>query len=101
MSFGESMFLAGFNQKNVKEDLFVKRNHEILPHNWHGKTLEDSRRLSTKAEAKPLPGGAGWPHLEAAWPLGVPPISLLAMLVLHRLLGCIYTFIQVGFDPRV
>ena len=27
MSFGESMFARGFNQKTVKVDLFVKVNH--------------------------------------------------------------------------
>ena len=37
MSFDESVFLAGFNQKTAKEDLFVKGNHEM--------TWEDSRRL--------------------------------------------------------
>ena len=49
MSFGESMFRAGFNQKIAKEDLFIKGNHGIPLRNRHGKTLEDSRRLSTKA----------------------------------------------------
>jgi hypothetical protein len=31
MSFGESVFLAGFNQKTAKGDLFVKRNYGIPP----------------------------------------------------------------------
>ena len=44
MSFGESMILAGFIQKTVKEDLFVKGNYGILPRNRRGKTLDDSRR---------------------------------------------------------
>ena len=43
-SFDESMFPAGFNQKTIKEDLFIKRNHGIPPRNRRGKTLEDSRR---------------------------------------------------------
>jgi hypothetical protein len=38
MSFGESMFLAGFNQKTAKEDLFTKGNYGIPPR-------KDSRRL--------------------------------------------------------
>jgi hypothetical protein len=39
MSFGESMFLAEFNQKTAKEDLFIKGNHGISPRNRRGKTL--------------------------------------------------------------
>jgi hypothetical protein len=62
MSFGESMFLVGFNQKTAKEDLFIKRNHGIPPRKQRGKNLENSRRLSTKADPEPLPCGAGWPH---------------------------------------
>ena len=44
MSFGESVFSAGFNQKTAKEDLFIKGNHGILPQKQRGKTLEDSPR---------------------------------------------------------
>jgi hypothetical protein len=29
MSFGESIFPAGFNQKTPKEDLFIEENHGI------------------------------------------------------------------------
>ena len=32
MSFAESVFLAGFNQKTTKEDVFVKGNYEIPLH---------------------------------------------------------------------
>jgi hypothetical protein len=42
MSFGEFVFLAGFNQKTAKEDLFVKRNYGILP---GGTAWKGSRRL--------------------------------------------------------
>ena len=63
MSFGESVLSAGFNQKTAKEDLFVKGNYGILPRKQRGKTLEDYRRLSTKAEPMPLTCGAGHPHL--------------------------------------
>ena len=63
MSFGQSMFSTGFNQKNAKEDLFVKGNHGIPPRKQCGKTLEDSRRLSTEADPEGLPCGAGRPHL--------------------------------------
>ena len=49
MSFGEFVFQAGFNQKTAKEDRIIKGNHRIPPRNRRGKTLEDSRRLSTKA----------------------------------------------------
>jgi hypothetical protein len=44
MSFGESIFLAGFNQKTPKEDLFIKENHRIPSHKQRGKTPKDSRR---------------------------------------------------------
>ena len=63
MSFGESMFLAGFNQKTAKEDLFVKGNHRIPPRKQRGKTLEDSKRLFTEAELMPLTCGASWSQL--------------------------------------
>jgi hypothetical protein len=53
MSFGESVFSAGFIQKTIKGDLHVRRNHRIPPQELRGKTLEDSRRLSTEAH----PGG--------------------------------------------
>ena len=81
MSFGESVFPAGFNQKTAKEDLFVKVNYGILPRKQRGKILEDSRRLSTKADPE------GY-HVGSAG----PPVSLhITMLVLHHLLGCIHT----------
>ena len=63
MSFGESVFSAGFIQKTVKGDLFVKGNHVIPQHNQRGKVLEDSKRLSTEADPEGLPCGAGRPHL--------------------------------------
>ena len=69
MSFGESVFPAGFNQKPAKEDLIIKGNHGIPPHKEHGKTLEDSRRLSTKAGHMSLTCGAHRPHMQAAQPL--------------------------------
>jgi hypothetical protein len=69
ISFGESVFPAGFNQKTAKEDLFVKRNHGNTPQELHGKTLEDSKRLSTGAGHETLPGGAGWspPRPPSPW----------------------------------
>ena len=67
MSFSESLFSAGFIQKTVKGDLFVKENYEIPTRKQRGKILEDSRRLSTEADPEGLPCGAG---------LWVPPVSL-------------------------
>jgi hypothetical protein len=79
------VFPAGFNQKITKEDLFVKGNNVIPQDKQRGKTLEDSRRLSTEAEPKPLPGGANQSHMQAGRPV-VPTVSLhVAMSVLHRL----------------
>ena len=75
MSFGESVFLAGFIQKTIKGDLFVKENYVIPPYKQRGKILEDSRRLSTKADPEGLPYGAGRPHLQAGRPMG-PIVSL-------------------------
>ena len=69
MSFGKSLFRAGFNQKTAK-DLFVKGNYGIPPRKQRGKILEDSKRLSIDVDPEGLPCGAGWPHLLAARPLG-------------------------------
>ena len=66
MSFGEYVFLAGFNQKTIKGGLFVKGNNGIPPRDQRRMVSEDSRRLSTKAGLNPLTCGAGQPHLEAA-----------------------------------
>jgi hypothetical protein len=61
-----------------------------MPRHLCGKTLEDSRRLSTEAGQEPLPGGADRPTCQAARPLWALLVILLAMSVFHRLLGCIY-----------
>jgi hypothetical protein len=101
MSFCESVFPAGFNQKITNEDLFVKGNYGIPPRNQRGKVPEDSRRLSTKGDHMSLTCGAAWPHCQAAQPLVGPPISLFATLVLHHLLECISAVYSSRFDPRV
>ena len=53
MSFSESMFLVGFNQKTAKEDLIVKGKYGVLPWYLRGKTLEGSRSHVTEAEGHP------------------------------------------------
>ena len=63
MSFGESMFSAGFNQKNDKGDSNVKGKIRILMRNQLQKVLGDSRSHVTEAEAERLLGGAARPHL--------------------------------------
>ena len=78
MSFDESVFPAGFNQKTAKEDLIVKGKHGIPPWYLCGKTLEGSRSHVTKAEDQRMTCGA-------AQPLVGPPISQLPMLVSHHL----------------
>ena len=85
MSFGESMFSTGFNQKTAKEDLIVKGNHGILPWYQCGKTLEESKRRISETGLDPLPCGVGWPIGGAAQPLWAMPINMLCMLVPHRL----------------
>jgi hypothetical protein len=51
ISFGEPIFFTGFIQKIIKGDLHVRANNAIPPRNLRGKTLEDSKRYSTKAGA--------------------------------------------------
>ena len=63
MSFGASVFLAGFIQKTAKEDLIIEGNYKIPPCKQRGKLLEDSKRHSTKADPEGLPCGDGRPHL--------------------------------------
>jgi hypothetical protein len=93
MSFGEFVFSTGFIQKIIKVDLDVRFNCVYLQRNRHQKTLEDSRGLHTEVEGKTPPGGADWPYLQVGRPMG-PPISLrVAILVPHRLLGCIYVIL--------
>ena len=94
MSFGESMFLVGFNQKTIKGDLFVKGNHGIQPRDQCGKVPEDFRRLSTKGDHMSLTCGATRSHCQVARPLVGPPVSHVATSVLHHLLGCISAVIS-------
>jgi hypothetical protein len=100
MSFGESVFPVGFNQKTAEGDLFVKRNYRILSRELRGKTLEDSRSLSTERDHMPLTCGTARPQCQADQPLVGPTVSLFATSVLHRLLGCILAVISSRFDPR-
>ena len=53
------MFSAGFNQKTVKEDLFIKVNNVYPWQKQLKKILEDIRRLSTEDGAKWLTWGEG------------------------------------------
>ena len=101
MSFGESVFLAGFNQKTTKEDLFIKENRVISQHNQREKTIENSTRLSTEVEPEPLPCGIGWSHLQVGRSMGLAMSLRVAMLILHRLKDHIYTIHLSRFDPRV
>jgi hypothetical protein len=94
------VFLAGFIQKTIKEDLIIKGNNGIPP--WkRGKTLEDFRRLFTEDDRKRLKCGANWPHLQADRPMGSTSQSLLHTSVSHSLLDCIYDVTSCRFDPRV
>ena len=52
ISFGESVFSAGFIQKTVKADLHVRFNCPYPQRNGHQKTLEDSGGLHTEAKGK-------------------------------------------------
>ena len=61
MSFGESVFPAGFNQKTAKEVLIVKGKYGVPSRYLRGKILEGSRSHVTEAEGHPLTGGATRP----------------------------------------
>jgi hypothetical protein len=100
MSFYESVFPTGFNQKTAKEDLFVKVNYGILPRKQRGKTLEDSRRLSTEAEPMPLTCGAGQPTYMAAALWGPHVSSPLLCLFSTALRIASPPFYSSWFDPR-
>ena len=63
MSFGESVFSAGFIQKIIKVDIYVRFNCAYPQRNGQQKVPEDSRGLHTKAEGETPLGGAGQPHL--------------------------------------
>ena len=85
MSFGEFVFSVGFIQKTSMEDLIVEPNYRISSWYLRGKTLEGSRRPITKAGLDPLPCGASQLVGGAARSLWAPPVSLIHMLVPHRL----------------
>jgi hypothetical protein len=68
MSFGEFIFSVGFTQKTAKEDLNIKRYRKIILWRIHGKVLEDTKGLHTKAGLESLLGGDSWPHPCAAQP---------------------------------
>ena len=57
MSFGESVFSAGFIQKTVKVDLYVRINHAYPQRDGHQKDLEDTRGHHAEAERRRLPAG--------------------------------------------
>jgi hypothetical protein len=82
MSLGESVISAGYIQKTIKGDLHVRGNLRIPPQELRGKTLEDSKRLSTEAHPEGIPCGADQP-------VGSPHQPLVATLVSHHLLSCI------------
>jgi hypothetical protein len=65
------MFLAGFTQKTAKENLNIKRDHEIISWLLCRNVLEDTRGHHAEAGHETLPGGAGQPHSQAARPTTV------------------------------
>jgi hypothetical protein len=54
MSFDEFVFLAEFNQKTIMGDLKFRGNPRIPQWEQRGKTLEDSKRLSTEVRHERL-----------------------------------------------
>jgi hypothetical protein len=63
MSFGESVFSAGFIQKTIKVDLDVKLNRPYPQWKQTKKVPEYSRGLHTEVVGEVPPGGVGRPHL--------------------------------------
>jgi hypothetical protein len=56
MSFGESIFSAGYIQKTVKVDLHVRIKHAYPPRNGHYNVLEDTKGHRAEADSERLPG---------------------------------------------
>jgi hypothetical protein len=65
------MFFLGFTEKPAKEDLNIKRVHEIISWLLCKNVLEDTRGDHAEAGHETLPGGANRPHPQAAWPTTV------------------------------
>ena len=63
MSFGESIFSAGFIQKTIKADQDVRLNHTYPQRKQPHKVQKDLRGLHTEAEGETPQGGANQPHL--------------------------------------
>ena len=77
ISFGESVFPVGFNQKTTKEDLIVKEKYRVPPWYLCGKTLEGSKSHVTEVEGHPViggPRGLGGLQVWPACPTWQPPI---------------------------
>ena len=100
MSFGESMFSAGFIKETIKVDLYVRINHAYPRHKQHKKDLEDTRGHHTTVEGERQPGGTGQSHLHVGRSMGSTISLRLVMLVFHHLLGCIHAIHSSRFDPR-
>jgi hypothetical protein len=79
MNFGKSLISAGFIQKTVKGNIFVKRNQEIILWHLRVKVLEDSRRLSTEGRpATSMPPGLLWASRTSIFQNIPPPSSRVA-----------------------
>jgi hypothetical protein len=66
MSFNQFMFLAGFAQKTVKEDLNIKRDRGIISWLLRRNVLKDTTsRQGTRSYH------VGWPHPQATRPTTV------------------------------
>ena len=63
MSFGESMFSAGFIQKSIKVDPTVRFNHAYSQRKQLQKVPEDTRGQPIEEDRERMPDGASWPYL--------------------------------------
>ena len=80
-------FQQGLSRKPSRGDLFDKRNYGIPPRKQHGKILEDSRRLSTKADPEGI-------HV---W-LASPTCRLVSPT--YRLAGLWVPLVSLHFESR-
>jgi hypothetical protein len=87
MSFGESVFSAGFIQKTVKVDLDVRFSRT------YPQRKQPRRFQKTREDTTPKQRARRRQVCRSAGPLGPTSQSSIAVLVLHRLLGYIYAIL--------
>jgi hypothetical protein len=91
MSFDESVFLAGFNQKTKKDDQNVKYNQTYPRRKLLQKVPEDTRGHHTAVDPERMTCRVGRPHHHAAQSPVEPICQELSEYSSTASLDCIYT----------